>query len=87
MRLWSSLGVVQDPGSFPFGSPPIWGVLTGTKTVGNYMDQSYSKFKHNKMWGMYGLMGLPQLVINDFELIRDIFMKVKSLLTFWGAAI
>ena len=79
MRLWASLGLEQDPGTFPFGSNPIWGILTGTKTVGDYLDESYAQFKHKKIWGFYGIMGQPHLVINDFELLRDIFIKVYHL--------
>ena len=40
------------------------------------MDGSYERFKGKKLWGSYGILGSPQMVVNDLELIKDVLIKV-----------
>ena len=78
MRLWSSMGVEEDPGSFPFGSQPNWGLMTQKISFNETFEEAYPKFKHLKLWGYYGNFGAPHLVVNDMELIKDVMIKVAS---------
>ena len=76
MKLWSSMGVDEDPGSFPFGSQPNHELMMQKISFNNMFDESYPKFKGKKFWGNYGTFGAPQLIINDPELMKDIMIKV-----------
>ena len=38
-------------------------------------DKAYPRFGGKKMWGHYGVLGAPQLVIRDMELMKDVFIK------------
>ena len=40
-------------------------------------DKSYYKFKRNKVWGYYGIMGQPTLVVSDMQIFKDIMIKVN----------
>jgi len=75
MRLWSSMGVEEDPGSFPFGSQPNRDLFIQKISWNALFDESYPKYKHLKLWGNYGVLGAPQLVINDLELMKDVLIR------------
>ena len=77
MRLWSSMGVEEDPGSFPLGSKANRDMFTQKISFNEYFDESYPKFKHLKMWGNYATLGAPQLVVNDMDLMKDVMIKVS----------
>ena len=78
MKLWSGMGVVEDPGFFPFGSQPNRDLLMQKASLNSMFDESYTKFKGNKLWGHYGTFGAPLLVVNDIELMKDVTIKVPA---------
>lgn len=75
MTLWSSMGLDEDPGSFPFGSEPNRDLLMQKHSFNAMFDKSYQTFKGKKFWGSYGTLGAPQFVVNDVELMKDILIK------------
>ena len=80
MTLWSSMGVPEDPGSFPLGSQPNKDMIMQKISFADYFEKSYPRFKKDKLWGLYGVMGKPQLVVNDMELMKDVLIKVGKIL-------
>jgi len=75
MTHWSSMGVPEDPGSFPLGSQPNKDMIMQKISFADYFDKSYPRFKKDKLWGLYGVMGKPQLVVNYMELMKDVLIK------------
>jgi len=75
MRLWSDMGVAEDPGTFPLGSQPNRDMFMQKISFSELFDKSYYKFKRNKVWGYYGIMGQPTLVVSDMQIFKDIMIK------------
>ncbi|XP_015515734.2 cytochrome P450 6A1-like [Neodiprion lecontei] len=69
---WSSKGITQSEPVIPFGS--LWPVLTAKKSVGQLMSDLYSKFKKNRIFGIYSFHK-ASLVVCDPEVIRFILTK------------
>jgi len=69
------MGVEEDTGYFPLGSQSMWDISMGKSAFNNLFDEGYSRFQDKKMYGSYGVMGLPQLVIQDMDLIKDVLIK------------
>ncbi|XP_046435277.1 cytochrome P450 6A1-like [Neodiprion fabricii] len=72
---WSSKGITQSEPVIPFGS--LWPVLTTKKSVGQLMSDLYSKFKKNRIFGIYSFHK-ASLVVCDPEVIRFILTKEFS---------
>ena len=75
MALFREMGIPEDPGYFPLGSKPSWDVMKQKTLFLNLLDEQYVKFNGKKMYGWYGSMGFPQLVVQDMELIKDVLIK------------
>ena len=78
LRLWSSMGIDEDPGSFLLGSQGNADLMAQKISFNEMMDGSYERFKGKKLWGSYGILGSPQMVVNDLELIKDVLIKVRK---------
>ena len=77
LKLWSSMGLAEDPGSFVMGSQPNSDALSQKSSFNDMFDQAYEKFRDQKMWGSYGMFGEPHLIINDLDLAKDVLIKVR----------
>ena len=77
------------------GSQPNRDMFMQKISFSELFDKSYYKFKRNKVWGYYGIMGEPTLVVSDMQIFKDIMIKVrrvlpilrKYLLSFWSIII
>ena len=78
LKLWSSMGLAEDPGSFVMGSQPNSDALSQKSSFNDMFDQAYEKFRDQKMWGSYGMFGEPHLIINDLDLAKDVLIKVGA---------
>lgn len=56
----------------PFGN--LLPIATGQKCIGHLILESYERFKSHPYHGLY-MLHVPQLIINDPELIRHIMVK------------
>jgi len=74
LQHWSSMGIPEDPGTF-LGSQPNRDLIAQKINFNDYFDESYAKFRDNKVWGNYGMFATPQLVINDLDLMKDVMIK------------
>ena len=77
LKLWSSMGLAEDPGSFVMGSQPNSDALSQKSSFNDMFDEAYEKFRDQKMWGSYGMFGEPHLIINDLDLAKDVLIKVR----------
>ena len=75
LKLWSSMGLVEDPGSFVMGSQPNSDALSQKSSFNDMFDEAYEKFQDQNMWGSYGMFGEPHLIINDLDLAKDVLIK------------
>ncbi len=71
---FKSRGVAESPGSFPFGSPAMAKMYTGRKNFIDAFEELYKDFPGDKMVGYYSI-GTPQLMINDLDLAKTVFVK------------
>ena len=78
MGLWSRMGIDEDPGSFPAGSLSTQNIMMQKVSINEMFDHLYPKYKDKKFWGHYGMLGAPQLVVNDLELMKDVLIKVRK---------
>ena len=78
LKLWSSMGLDEDPGSMLFGSPSNAKLMTQAVSFNDYFDGVYEKFRDKKIWGQYGTFGAPCLIVNDLDLMKDVLIKVRS---------
>jgi len=69
------MGIDEDPGSFLLGSQGNADLMAQKISFNEMMDGSYERFKGKKLWGSYGILGSPQMVVNDLELIKDVLIK------------
>ena len=67
-------GVVEEPGSFPFGSASSWACWTKGESFLKLLDEGIRKHKNEKMHGMYSL-GQRNLVVTDIDLAKQILIK------------
>ena len=75
MSLFRNMGIPEDPGTFPLGSPPGWEMMSGKLAFTKLFDKQYKQFEGVKMYGWYGSLGMPQLVIQDMDLVKDVLIK------------
>ena len=75
MALFREMGIPEDPGYFPLGSKPSWDVMTQKIAFSQLINAQYEQFKGEKMYGWYGVMGFPQVVVQDMELAKDVLIK------------
>ena len=68
-------GIAEDPGYFPFGSNPMWGLMKGKISFVDLFRNQYQKFAGERFYGYYGFFGSPLLVVNDMELVKDVLIK------------
>ncbi|XP_058788782.1 uncharacterized protein LOC131662839 [Phymastichus coffea] len=69
---WKRHGIPHDPPQLPFGN--ALPVVLGKKSLGNFVKESYDKFKKFRYHGIY-IFHQPLLLINDPELIRHVLIK------------
>ena len=75
MSFFRNLGIPEDPGTYPIGSQPQWELFSGNLAFVNLFDKQYKQFEGLKMYGWYGTFGLPQLVVQDMDLVKDVLIK------------
>ena len=75
MALFREMGIPEDPGYFPLGSKPSWDIMTQKIAFAEMLHDHYDQFKGEKMYGWYGVMGFPQVVVQDMELAKDVLIK------------
>ena len=74
--LFQDLGLkAVDPGMFPLGSEPLWSIVIKGVNYSRAFDKQYKKFGMNPMYAYYGFLGMPFLVLQDMDLIKDVLIK------------
>ena len=71
---FASLGIPEDPGSFPYGSECMKRVWTGKVTVTKSFEDPERKFANERFWGLY-MFGQRQLVVKDVDLGKLMVVK------------
>ena len=75
-RLFQDLGLkAVDPGIFPLGSEPLWSIVVKGVNYSRAFDKQFKKFGMNPMYAYYGFLGMPFLVLQDMDLIKDVLIK------------
>jgi len=75
MSHFRRMGLDEDPGFFPFGSQANWDVNSRKIALVDTFKAAYPKFREKKLYGWYGMMGAPQLVVQDQALIKDVLIR------------
>jgi len=75
MSYFRSIGVEEDPGYFPLGSEDMWNLSLGKNAFNDMFQKGYARFYGKRMYGHYGMMGIPHFVMQDMDLVKDVLIK------------
>ena len=67
-------GIVEEPGSFPFGSEGSWRCWMKGESFLKFFELGCKRHKNERMHGVYSL-GQRNLVITDIELAKQVVIK------------
>lgn len=67
-------GITEDKPVFPFGSSPMWALMTRKTTLMTFLDELINKYPEEKCVGTYAF-GQKTLVVKDLELAKRVLIK------------